>query len=68
MGFNSVAILGKRTMRYSIPHLQAAESGGKAPVVKVKNTLKSAIGTMIKGNIQTLMSPGKAFVKLFTCQ
>ncbi len=50
MGFNSVAILGKRTMRYSIPHLQAAESGGKAPVVEIKNTLASEIGTKIKGN------------------
>ncbi len=65
MGFNSVAILGKRTMRYSIPHLQAAESGGKAPVVEIKNTLASEIGTKIKGDIQTITAPGKAFVRLF---
>ena len=65
MHFNSSGILSKRTTRYTIPHLKAAESGGKAPVVEIENTLASAIGTKIEGDIQTLMAPGKAFVNLF---
>jgi len=40
--------------------LKAAESGGKATVVEVEDTLASAVGNRIKGDIHTLMAPGKA--------
>jgi len=45
--------------------LKAAESGGKAPVVEIENTLASVIGTRIEGSIDTLMAPGKAVMGVF---
>ncbi len=65
MHFNSSGILSKRTTRYTIPHLKAAESGGKAPVVEIENTLASVIGARIEGGIDTLMAPGKTVMGFF---
>jgi len=53
-------ILNKKTAQYTIPHLKAAENGGKAPVVEIENTIASAVGNRIKGDIHILMAPGKA--------
>ncbi len=65
MDFNSFTILSKKAAQLTIPHLRAAEKGGNAPVVKIKNTLASTIVTRIKGAIHTITAPGRAFLGLF---
>ncbi|KIJ12476.1 hypothetical protein PAXINDRAFT_181583 [Paxillus involutus ATCC 200175] len=64
-GADHFTILSKKTMQYTVPHLHAAENGGKADVVEIENTLASALGTRLKGDVHTLMAPGKALRGLF---
>jgi len=62
---NSFTVLSKKATQYTIPHLKAAENGDKSPVVEYENTLASAIGARLEGNIHTLGAPGKALTGLF---
>lgn len=64
-GADHFTILSKMTTRYTIPHLKAAEDGGEAAVVEIENTLASAAATRIKGDIHTLVAPGKALTGIF---
>ena len=66
MNFNSFTILSNKTTHYTIPHLKAAENGEKARVADIENTLVSAIGTRLEGDIHTLTAPGKALIGLFS--
>ena len=65
MHFNSFTILSSKTTRHTIPHLKAAENGKEAPVVEIENTLASALGARLKGDVHAATAPVKALKGLF---